>query len=448
MTARLSRRAFLATTGGAALVVAVAPGAEGATGGDAAVFEPNLYLRVEQDGGVVVTVPRSELGQGVRTSLAMLVAEELAVSFAAVRVRTANADPRYGGQFTAGSTSVRLLFVPLREAGATGRALLVRAAALRWGVPDAECRAEQGWVRHPERGRLHYGQLLSDAAALDPATVPVSLLPPEEWRIIGRPVRRVDTADVVTGRARYGIDVTRPDGLVAVLARPPVIGATVESVDDAAALAVPGVVRVVPLPSGVAVLGRDTATALRGRERLVVRWRGGDSAASSERWLDALAAAVPAPPPAPAGTPFSASFRMPMLAHACMEPMNTTAHVTADGSVHVWAPTQVPEFVRQQAVALTGADPARVTVEVTLSGGGFGRRAETDVTEEAIRLSALVHRPVKVLWTRDDDTRHGSVRPASAHTLHAVLDESGVPVWRHHATGLRPGGLPVVGTTG
>ncbi|OLF16270.1 hypothetical protein BU204_17555 [Actinophytocola xanthii] len=437
----MNRRVFLSATGGAALVLAVvpeaaadartgtaAPGASG-TGGE---FAPNAFVRVERDGRVEVTVPRTDIGQGVRTSLAMLVAEELAVPFAAVRVRTAEADPRYGGQMTAGSTSVRFLFTPLRRAGATGRVLLVRAAALRWGVPDAECRAVDGRVVHPRSGMLPYGRLLADAAALDPATVPVTLVPRDEWKIIGRRRRRVDNADVVTGRARYGMDVARPDGLVAVVARPPLIGASAEQVDAAAALAVPDVVAVERLPSGVAVLARHTAAALRGRERLAVTWAGGDPTASSADWLDELAEAVPAAPEAPPGTPFSASFRMPMLAHACMEPINATAHVT-DDAVHVWVPTQFPEGVQQQAAELTGIDVSRVRVEIPLGGGGFGRRSETDVTEEAIRLSALARRPVKVMWSRDDDTRHGSMRPASAHTLHAVLDERGMPVWRHHA---------------
>jgi isoquinoline 1-oxidoreductase subunit beta len=446
VTASMNRRVFLAATGGAALVLAVvpeasaeAPAAGAAPPGAATTdgfapnaFAPNAFVRVERDGRVEVTVPRTEIGQGVRTSLAMLVAEELAVPFAAVRVRTAEADPRYGGQMTAGSTSIRILFTPLRRAGATGRALLVRAAAVRWGVPDAECRAVEGRVVHPRFGMLPYGLLLAEAAALDPATVPVTLLPRSEWRIIGRTRRRVDNVDVLTGRARYGLDVVRPDGLVAVLARPPLIGATPGQVDDSAALAVPGVVAVHRLPTGVAVLAENTAAALRGRERLAVTWTGGDPSASSADWLDELARAVPEPPQAPPGTPFSASFRMPMLAHACMEPINATAHVTGD-AVAVWVPTQVPEVVQQQAAELTGVDPTRVRVEIPLGGGGFGRRAETDVTEEAIRLSALVHRPVKVMWTRDDDTRHGSMRPASAHTLHAVLDDDGTPVWRHHA---------------
>ena len=436
MTAGLNRRAFLATTGGVALVLAVTPDAAAASAtpetGAAREFEPNAFVRVERDGSVEITVPRTDVGQGVRTSLAMLVAEELAVPFRVVRVRTAKADPRYGGQLTAGSTSIRVLFTPLRQAGATGRVLLVRAAAQRWGVPDAECRAVGGRVVHPRLGALPYGLLLADAAALDPETVPVSLLPRDQWTIIGRRQRRVDNADVVTGRARYGLDVVRPDGLVAVVARPPLIGAAPESYDDSATRAVKGVVGVEPLPSGVAVLARNTAAALRGRERLAVTWSGGDPAASSTRWFADLAAAVPDPADGPAGTPFSASFRMPILAHACMEPVNATAHVT-DDAVHVWVPTQAPEFVQRQAAELTGVDVSRVSVEVPLGGGGFGRRSETDVTEEAVRLSAAVRRPVKVMWTRDDDIRHGSMRPASAHTLHAVLDERGVPLWRHHA---------------
>jgi CO/xanthine dehydrogenase Mo-binding subunit len=453
VTARTNRRGFLATAGGAALVLVAVPGiphpgaavADTPEGG--APFEPNAFVRVERDGSVEVTVPKTELGQGVRTSLAALLAEELAVPLHVVRVRTADADPRYGNQATGGSSSIRTLFEPLRRAGATGRALLVRAAAQRWGVPDAECTAAGGRVGHPRHHPLPYGVLLADAAALDPAAVPVTLLPPERWRIIGRPQRRVDNADVLTGRARYGLDVSRPGGLVAVLARPPWLGAAPRSVDGTAALAVPHVVRVEVLASGVAVLADDTASALRGRERLVVDWTGGEPAASSTRWFEDLDAAVPPAPDGPPGTPFSASFRMPVLAHACMEPVNATAHVADDGTVRVWTATQSPEAVRRQAAALAGVDVAAVTVSVPLAGGGFGRRAETDVTEEAVRLSALVRRPVKVMWTRDDDMRHGSFRPASSHTLHAVLDDRGVPVWRHHALATWPlTTAPVFGT--
>ncbi|SEQ33449.1 isoquinoline 1-oxidoreductase, beta subunit [Lentzea xinjiangensis] len=437
----ITRRGFL---GGALVVSAplVVPGLAAAAG--PAELAPTVFVRLDGRGRITATVPRPDAGQGVRTVVALLVAEELVVDLADVRVEQAPGDTaRYGSQVASGSRSARQLTEPMRTAAATARCLLVAAAAARWGVPVEECEARGGSVHHRDR-RLPYGALVRDAAALDPASVPVALVPPQRWRLLGKTrAGRVDARDVVTGRARYGID-TRPRGaLVAVVLRPPWIGARAGSVDDAAARAVPGVVAVVPLEpdaagqGGVAVIARSTPEALRGREALRVTWHGGTPAADSRRWLDELEAALPAPAAAPGPVAFEATYRLPLLAHAPMEPMNATAHLTATG-LAVWAPVQDPGGLRTELARRTGLAEADVRVETALSGGAFGRRLDTDVVLEAVACSRAAGAPVSVQWTRDDDMRHDSYRPMSVHRLSAVVDGSGLPTWRAHAVATWP----------
>ncbi|OLF12037.1 hypothetical protein BLA60_08390 [Actinophytocola xinjiangensis] len=430
----ITRRSFLGTAG--ALVVAVsAPVPAGATTGGGGPLAPTVFVRVDRRGTIVATVPKPDTGQGVRTLAAVLVAEELAVGVADVTLEQAPGDTAtYGPQGIANSTSARQLAQPLRTASATARCLLVAAAAAHWDVPAEECAARDGRVTHPRHRPLPYRDLVADAAALDPATVPVTLTPPQDWRLIGRTrAGRADARDIVTGRAHYGID-TRPEGgLVAVVARPPWIGALVESVEDTGALAVPGVVAVVRLDppgagqGGVAVVAGSTAAALRGRETLRVTWRGGTPDADSREWLADLAAALPAAPPGD----LQRVYRLPLLAHAPMEPMNATAHVTADG-LRVWAPHQDPGGLATQLARQLGLPEASVLVNATLAGGAFGRRIEPDPVAEAIACSRATGRPVTVRWTRVDDTRHDSYRPMSVHRLSATLDAEGVPVGRHH----------------
>jgi isoquinoline 1-oxidoreductase beta subunit len=441
----ITRRALL----GAALVVAVpvpalaGPASPGlASPGPAASalpapalpgLAPTVLVRVDRRGRVVATVPRPDTGQGVRTMAAVLVAEELAVEVADVVLEQAPGDTAaYGSQAVANSTSSRQLAQPLRTAAATARCLLVAAAAARWGVPATECAARDGRVRHPRHRPLPYRDLVEAAAALDPATVPVTLTPPEQWRLIGRTrAGRSDARDIVTGRARYGAESTPDGALIAVVARPPWIGAQIGTVDDTETLAVPGVVAVVRLDApaagqgGVAVVARSTHAALRGREALRTTWTGGTPAADSRDWLDELEAALPA---APDGATVQRVFRLPLLAHAPMEPMNATAHVTGSG-IRVWAPVQDPGGLRNQLAAQTGLP---VEVVATLAGGAFGRRIETDAVSEAIACSRAVGQPVGVRWTRDDDTRHDSYRPMSVHRLGATLDAAGMPVSRFH----------------
>ncbi len=430
----LGRRSFLTAAGLGVLVVALPVPAFA----DAAGLVPNVFVRVDADGRITATVARPDSGQGVRTVVAMLVAEELAVDLDAVHVEQAPGDTaRYGSQRVANSTSVRQMTEPLRQAAATARCLLVAAAAQRWGVPAEGCRARDGFVVHPNRRRLPYSALVADAAALDPATVPVTLVPREDWKVLGRKAGRVDAKDIVTGRADYGIDVVRPGLLTAVVARPPWIGAVPDVVDDTAARAVAGVVGVVRVDTGIAVVARSAPAALRGREALRVTWTGGTPNADSRVWLDELAAALPAPAPAPGPVALEAVYRLPLLAHAPMEPMNATADVRPDG-VSLWVPTQDPGRTRTVLAQALGLDPAAVRVEATLAGGAFGRRIEVDFVLEAVACSRAVGAPVKVLWTRDDDTRHDSYRPMSVHRLSAVVDTEGLPTWRSHAVSTWP----------
>jgi isoquinoline 1-oxidoreductase beta subunit len=431
----VKRRTFL----GGVLVVSV-PIALPASAEAAGEFAPNVFVRLDVRGRVTATVPKPDSGQGVRTMVALLIAEELAVGLDDVRLEQAHGDTeRFGQQGVGNSFSARQLTEPIRTAAATARCLLVAAAAKRWGVPAAECTARDGVVRHGRRA-LRYGSLVRDAAALDPATVPVTLTPREQWRLLGRSrAGRVDAKAIVTGKARYGID-TRPAGtLVAVVLRPQWIGAVVDTVDDSAARAVPGVVAVTTLTpvaegqGGVAVIARSMPEALRGREALRVTWRGGTPDADSRVWLTELESALPAVPTAPGPVAFEAVYRLPLLAHAPMEPMNSTAHLTATG-LTVWTPTQDPGSLRTVLAGQFALDPATVRVEPTLTGGAFGRRIDSDPALEAIACS----RAVSVLWTRDDDMRHDSYRPMSVHRLSAVVDASGVPTWRAHGIATWP----------
>ncbi|MBB5801575.1 isoquinoline 1-oxidoreductase beta subunit [Saccharothrix ecbatanensis] len=435
----MNRRTFL----GGVLVVS-APIALPASSEAAGEFAPNVFVRLDDRGRVTATVPKPDSGQGVRTMVALLVAEELAVGLDDVRLEQAHGDTeRFGQQGVGSSFSARQLTEPIRTAAATARCLLVAAAAKRWGVPVAECTARDGMVRHGRRA-LRYRSLVRDAAALDPATVPVTLTPREQWRLLGRShAGRVDAKAIVTGKARYGID-TRPAGaLVAVILRPQWIGAVVDTVDDSAARAVPGVVAVTTLApvtegqGGVAVIARSMPEALRGREALRVTWRGGTPDADSRVWLAELESALPAVPTAPGPVAFEAVYRLPLLAHAPMEPMNSTAHLTATG-LTVWTPTQDPGSLRTVLAGQLALDPANVRVEPTLTGGAFGRRIDFDPVLEAIACSRAAGAPVSVLWTRDDDMRHDSYRPMSVHRLSAVVDASGVPTWRAHGIATWP----------
>jgi isoquinoline 1-oxidoreductase beta subunit len=442
---RVSRREFLkvGALSGAGLWLAVHLPVRAGAAEPAAALAPDAYLRVEPSGAVTVFLTKSEMGQGTYTAMAVLVAEELEADWRKVRVVQADADAkRYGTMGTGGSSSVRSLFDPLRKTGATAREMLVSAAARRWKVNRATCRAEQGFVVHPATKRkLAYGALAA-AAAKEEVPKDPPLKPPERWRLIGKKVPRLDTPDKIHGRARFGLDVRVPGMRFAAVARPPVVGGKVAGYDAAKAKAVPGVRQVVEVPTGVAVVADSTWAALQGREALGATFEPGPNGGLDSAELSRLLAAAPVQQPARdegfldanlgiAAKQLHATYDVPLLAHATMEPMNCTADVRP-GAAELWAPTQAPTWAQGDVAKALGLEPEQVKVHVTFLGGGFGRRAMSDFAVEAALVSREAKEPVQVVWTREDDLRHDFYRPVGRNELRAGLDASGRLVAWHH----------------
>jgi isoquinoline 1-oxidoreductase subunit beta len=456
----VARRDFLrigAAAGGGLLIGVTLPGR--AQGGGGAVgpapFAPNAFVRIGLDDSVTVIVGKAEMGQGVYTALAMLVAEELEADWAKLRVLSAPVDPAYnhtdfGIQMTGGSSSVSSEWDRMREAGAVARLLLVSAAAQTWGVDASACRAEGGYVLHAPSGRrLSYGALSQTAATLTPPGE-VPLKDAKQFKILGRAMPRLDTPGKVDGSARFALDVNLPGMLVALVLRPPVFGATLLKVDAARARQIPGVRAVVTIPQGVAVAATGFWAAKKGREALVVEWSSPAGAASSTDELRAQYAALAATPGrvakntgdaaaalAGAATTRSAEYDVPFLAHAMMEPLNCVVDLRAD-RCEIWVGTQFQTGDRDAAARLTGLPPEAVQIHTTLLGGGFGRRAtpDHDFVSEAVEVAKAVKAPVKVIWTREDDIRGGYYRPMWYDRLSAGLDANGSLVaWTHTIVG-------------
>ena len=452
----MERREFLQLTataaGGFTLAVSVAACRnDGATPTDGAVFAPDAWVRIAGDGTVTVMLARSEMGQGVSTALPMLVAEELEADWEALRVEQAPAHVAYGNtalqadmMMTGGSSSVREAWEPLRRAGAAARMLLIAAAAKRWGVPEAECRAERGRVMHVRGGRsAGFGELAEDAARL-PIPRDVPLKGPSEWRLIGHAVDRRDGQAVVTGRATFGLDVRVPGMLYASVERAPVWGGKVKHLDDAAAKASPGVRQVVALDDRVAVVADTHWHALQGRKKLAISWSDGPLAALTDATIGERMRAIAdggeggvareegdaAGVLASSATVLEAEYELPFLAHATMEPMNCTVDPRTG---EMWGPTQFqdgPFFLggggaRGVLASALGRGPGRVKVHTTRLGGGFGRRLEVDYVAEAAEIARKAGAPVQVIWTREDDVRHDVYRPRAFHRLRAALDDGG-----------------------
>jgi len=441
---KAGRREFLKLTagGGAGLWLAFHLPAR-ARAAEPAALEPDAYLRIDPSGEVTVFLAKSEMGQGTYTGMAVLVAEELEADWKRVRVVQADADPkRFGQMSTGGSRSVRQFFDPLRKTGATAREMLIAAAARKWGVDRAACRAELGAVVHPPSGRkLGYGELAAAAAREEVPRDP-PLKARTDWRLVGTKVPRLDTPDKIRGRARFGIDVRVPGLRFAVVARPPVVGGKVARYDAAKAKAVPGVRHVVEVPSGVAVVADSTWAAMQGREALGAAFEGGPNGALDSAGLAKLLAEAKVEAPArsegdvekalaASKKRLEAVYELPLLAHATMEPMNCTAQVSA-GSAELWAPTQAPTWAQSEVARALGIDEGRVKVHVTFLGGGFGRRAIPDFPVEAALVSKAAGEPVQVVWTREDDMRHDRYRPAGRNELWAGLDEKGKLLAWHH----------------
>jgi isoquinoline 1-oxidoreductase beta subunit len=468
---RPSRREFLkvsAAAGGGLVVALYAPWDDGlisavAAGapGPADSLQASAFVTVHRDGTVTILAKNPELGQGVRTSLPMIVAEELGVAWEDVRVEQAPYDPgRFGPQYAGGSTGVSTNWDRLRIAGAAARELLILAAAQRWGVEPAACTAIDGTVRHGEgsgQREISYGELVDEAAGLeapDPEAVP--LKDPAEYRIIGTPRSDVDLADIVTGSTEYGLDLRIEGMLYAVLERAPTFGGRVRSFDASRARGVPGVrdvVEVKPLRNpafmagGVAVVADSTWAAMKGREALIVEWEPGPHANESTESLRAQFERLTLETGdiireegdvdgalAGAATRLQAVYEVPFLYHATMEPMNCVAHVR-DGQCEIWAPTQVPGMCLALAAATTGLPRASITVHMVRTGGGFGRRLMADYAAEAASVSQSVGAPVQVVCTREDDVRHGYYRPAGLYRLSAGMDGAGELIaWKEHVS--------------
>jgi isoquinoline 1-oxidoreductase subunit beta len=442
---KVNRRTFLKTgAGGAAgLTLAYAiPARLGAQTAGGAAAKLNGYVHIGADDTVTFVLPKSEMGQGPLTALSQILAEELECDWKKIRTEVAPVDPKLYGplQGTFGSLSVRTQYQILRTSGATAREMLIEAAAKRWSVDKSNCRADNGSVINTStNARLTYGALAEAAAALPVPPAP-KLKDPQQFRYIGKPMKRLDTPLKVNGSAKFGIDAKVPGMVYAVVARCPVPGGKVAHYDDSKAKAVPGVKQVVPISRGVAVIADNTWNAMEGRKALTVQWDEGPVAKWSTPGIRQMFADLAAKPGAVArkvgdsdsalngaAKKIEAVYEAPYLCHAPMEPMNCTAHVRADGC-DVWAATQIQTAARQTAAEITGLPPEKVQIHTMYLGGGFGRRGGTDFITEAVEISKAIGGPVKLTWSREDDMQHDLYRPASYTTFSGGLDANGNPV--------------------
>jgi isoquinoline 1-oxidoreductase subunit beta len=386
-------------------------------------WSPNIYLKIDQDGILTVTAFRSEMGQGIRTATAMLVAEEVDVDWSSVRIEQANADRQYGDQQTGGSVSVSTYYYPLLLAGAAARQMLVQAAAQGWDVKPEDCKTEPGFVIHPDGAtRISYGELVEAASRLDVPKKP-KLKDKTQYKIVNTGLGHWDAPQIVTGRAIYGLDVRVPGMLFAAIARCPYFGLGYAGYDDADAKAVAGVQQVVPLKNKVAVVAENSWAAIQGRNALKVTWEEPNVKLDSQQMM---ANAVNSFKKLTTSGMLEATYEIPYEAHATMEPMNCTAYVH-DGVCEVWAPTQSPQDVLSEVANMVDIPQDQVTVHVPLIGGGFGRRLQTDYAVEAAQVSQAANAPVQVLWTRDDDLQHDFYHPLTVQHAYVSLEKPRSP---------------------
>jgi len=419
-------------------------------------FAPSAFLRINPKGETTIFANKSEMGQGVYTSLPMLIAEELEADWTKIKVEPAPVDPAFNHtqwgpvQGTGGSTSVRSEWERLRRVGAAARIMLVRAAAETWRVDPAACRAEKGFVIHEDsKRRLSYANLVGMASRLK-APQDIPLKDPKEFKIIGQPVKRLDTPEKITGKAVFGFDVQFPGLLTAVVARPPVFGGKMKSFNSDKTKKIPGVKAIIPVPSGVAVVAVGFWAATLGREALEIEWdEGALSNLNTPALREEYAARARKPGMAAGGRgnadealekapkKLEAEYEVPYLAHACMEPLNCTVDFRGDRA-EIWTGTQMQTGDRNAAARILGLEPEQVKLRTTYLGGGFGRRANpaSDFVTEAAQIAKVLGKPVKLVWTREDDTRGGYYRPAWHNHLAAGLDEDGkLTAWKHTIVG-------------
>jgi isoquinoline 1-oxidoreductase subunit beta len=410
----------------------------------AGTFSPSAWIQITPDNVVRVQISKSEMGQGVRTSLAMLVAEELEAEWSTIRVEQAETDTKFGEQRTQGSSSVRTMWIPLSQAGATAREMLVAAAARRWGVEGESCRAVNGSVIHAPSGRhASYGELAASAAAL---AMPkeIALKKPSEYKLLGKPLKRLDSPSKVCGSAVFGIDVRVPGMLYAAVLRCPYIGGRLKKFDAGKAKAVPGVRAVLETSGGVAAVADSTWSAFAGKAAIEAEWDAGPHASLSEESIQNILEQSGKGKGATARNDgdvekalasahkiVESDFRVPYLAHAALEPLNCTASAHWN-RCEIWCSTQNPRAIQRRAARIALLPPSWVEVHTTLIGGGFGRRLETDMVADAVELSKATGKPIQVVWTREDDMRHDVYRPAAYSQMVAGLDADGnLSAWKH-----------------
>ena len=415
-------------------------------------FAPNAFIRIDPAGKTTLVMPQTEMGQGIYTAVAMILAEELDADYAAIVLEHAPANeklyanPAFGVQATGGSTSVRAFWKPLRAAGATARAMLVQAAAKQWQVDPSSCTTANGEVIHAESGRkLGYGAL-ADAAGSETPPKDVPVKDPSKFVLIGKPLKRFDTPDKVNGKTIYGIDAMLPGMKFATLAQSPVFGGKIAKVEYDAARKLPGVQKVIVLDDLVAVVGDHMWAAKQGLEALDVTWDGGANAqiSSKDIWENLRAASEKDGAVARSdgdiakglatGEKLEAAFELPFLAHATMEPLNCTVHFKGD-SCEIWTGTQIMARVQSEAAKAAGLAVEKVIVNQHLIGGGFGRRLEPDMVVAAVRIAKEVDGPVKVVWTREEDIQHDVYRPVYRDTISATLSDGKIAAWKYRIAG-------------
>jgi isoquinoline 1-oxidoreductase beta subunit len=450
----VTRRAFLGAglgVSGALLVGFYVP-TSGASAGKSAVFAPNAFIRIDRQGKIVLIMPQVEMGQGIYTAVAMILAEELDAAFDQVMLEAAPpndklyANPVFGLQVTGNSNSIRAFWIPLRKAAAGARAMLVQAASQIWKVDPAGIRTDSSTAIHDASGRrLAYAALIDRADDLTPPKDPV-LKDPKDFKLIGKPLKRLDTPDKVNGKVVYGIDVMPPGVKFATIAACPVFGGKVGHIDDSKAKTLPGVRQVVQLDDFVAVVGDHMWAAKQGLAALDITWNEGSNAAisSADIWKKIHAASEHEGAVAKnvgdtakglsEGELHEAIYELPFLAHATMEPMNCTAHVTPT-SCEVWVGIQILPRAQAVAAKVTGLPLEKVTVHNQLLGGGFGRRLEIDFVEKAVLVAKQVDGPVKVVWTREEDIQHDIYRPVYLDRLSASVANGRITAWKHRITG-------------
>lgn len=448
MKSKQTRREFIkvvSLSGGGLLLATYVPfnNIFARVGDDPKIFAPNVFLRIDSNGIVTVIVHRSEMGQGVKTALPMLIAEELEVDWEKIVIEQADADSKYGSQSTGGSTSVRRNWEPLRIAGATAREILILAAANKWSVNNSDCYAENGFIINKKTNqKISYGELVEDASKL-PIPQNVRLKDPKDFKLIGKRIHRIDTPEKIFGKAKFGIDVVIPGMFYAALSRCPAFGGKVKSFNADKAKSLSGVIDVVQISNGVAVIADSTWNAFNEIDALEIEWDFGPYASiDTEDIRNEMIKHLKEE-----GSEFEsrgnivqiidgeksieAIYEVPFMAHTPMEPMNCVAKYE-NGKVELWAPTQNPQNAKSEVAKALGISENDVTVHVTLMGGGFGRRLVNDFAVEAAEISKASGKAVKLTWTRKEDIKFGYYRPPSMHVLKGSVSKEGKPLKFYH----------------